>query len=57
MNIEDVSVTYDTSTGNLMGNMKINMFSLIGSEVLKGYEPPYINDINTGRENIFGTSQ
>lgn len=57
MNIEDVSVTYDTSTGNLMGNMKINMFSLIGADMLKEYEPPYIEDINTGRDNIFGTIQ
>ncbi len=57
MNIEDVSVTYDTSTGNLMGNMKINMFSLIGADMLKEYEPPYIDGINTGRDNIFGTTQ
>ncbi len=57
MNIEDLSATYDTSTGNLVGNMKINMFSLSGQDIDKTYEPPYISDIVIGRDNIFGTAR
>lgn len=53
MNISDLTATYDSSTGNIMGSMSINAYSLFGTG--KKYEAPYIDGINTGLCNIFGT--
>lgn len=53
MTIGDLSAAYDTSTGNLMGSMSIHMYSLIGTD--KVYEAPFIDGINIGLKNIFGT--
>ncbi|SHO53938.1 hypothetical protein [Anaerocolumna xylanovorans] len=55
MTIGELSTTYDTATGNLTGSMTINMYMLAGSGVQKTYEPPNMDDIKTGRDNIFGT--
>lgn len=55
MTIGDLSTTYDTATGNLTGGMTVNLYMLSGSAIQKTYEPPNMNDISTGRDNIFGT--
>jgi hypothetical protein len=55
MTIGELNTTYDTATGNLTGSMTINMYMLTGSGVEKTYEPPAMDDIKTGRDNIFGT--
>ncbi|HHV12647.1 MAG TPA: hypothetical protein GXX75_20435 [Clostridiales bacterium] len=55
MTIGDLSVTYDTSTGNLMGSMTIHMYSILVPDTDKTYEPPALDRIGTGRDNIFGT--
>lgn len=56
MSLGAVNVTFDSSTGNLMGALTINMYSLSGSEINKEYLPPFI-DGNTGRDNIFGSAE
>lgn len=55
MTIGELSATYDTDTGNLSGSMIINMYILNGSGIQKTYEPPNLDDIGTGKDNIFGT--
>lgn len=55
MTIGDLSTTYDTATGNLTGSMTVNLYMLSGTAIQKTYEPPNMNDIKTGRDNIFGT--
>lgn len=55
MTIGELNTTYDTATGNLTGSMTVNMYMLTGSGVEKTYEPPAMDDIKTGRDNIFGT--
>ncbi len=52
--IDSASISYDSSTGELMGTMMIYRYALTGTG--KVYEPPYIGDINIGTDNIFGTS-
>ncbi len=51
--INDISVSYDNTTGNLSGSLNISRYSLTGTG--KIYEPPYISDISIGTDNIFGT--
>lgn len=53
MNINDMSVAYDSSTGNLTGNMTINMYTMSGTS--KVNEPVIIDGIDIGTDNIFGT--
>jgi len=52
--IDSASVSYDSSTGNLTGSLVIKRFSLTGTG--KVYVEPYIDDINIGTDNIFGTN-
>ena len=52
--IENASLSYDSSTGELMGSMVLQRYALTGTG--KPYEPPYIDDIDIGTDNIFGTS-
>jgi TolA-binding protein len=52
--IDNVVVSYDSSTGNLAGSMVLKRFALTGTG--KDYQPPYIEDISIGTENIFGTN-
>jgi len=52
--IDSAAVSYDSSTGNLTGSLVIKRFSLTGTG--KVYEEPYIDDINIGTDNIFGTN-
>lgn len=53
--INNTAVTYDNTTGFLTGSMVITRFALSGTG--KTYDPPYIDDISIGTDNIFGTSK
>lgn len=52
-NVGDVSLSYDTETGNISGTMSINMYHLIGEGV--EYKAPEINNLSIGSKNVFGT--
>lgn len=52
-NVEEVSLSYDTETGNVSGTMSINMYHLSGKGIT--YQPPAIGNVNIGTKNIFGT--
>lgn len=51
--IDSTSVSMDGSSGDLAGTLVLKRFSLTGTG--KTYEPPHIDDINIGTDNIFGT--
>lgn len=53
-NVERISLSYDAQTGNLLGTMVVNLFSLQGND--KVYEEPYIPSMPIGNTNPFGTS-
>ena len=53
MVVDTVTASYDGTTGNLVGNMTINMYTVAGTERM--YEKPYVPAMNMGIENIFGT--
>ena len=53
--IDTISLTFDSATGNLMGNMDLGMYYLTGTD--KVYEAPKLPDVGTGTSNIFGTLQ
>ena len=52
-NIETISLAYDRSTGILVGNTEVNLYTLSGTD--KEYHPQNIDGINLGISNIFGT--
>lgn len=52
-NISSISLTYDSESGKLSGNMSVNMYFLTGTE--KVYETPNPGNIKKGTTNIFGT--
>ena len=51
MNIEAISVNYDSETNALTGNIILNLYAVTGTE--KQYEEPNISDIRLGEDNIF----
>ncbi len=51
MNIEAISVNYDSETNALTGNIILNLYAVTGTE--RKYEEPNISDIRLGEENIF----
>lgn len=53
MVIDQVTASYDASTGNLVGDMTINMFYMTGTE--NAYTEPYVPSMGIGVSNIFGT--
>ena len=53
MVVDTVTASYDGTTGNLVGSVTINMYTVSGTE--KTYEKPYVPAMNMGIENIFGT--
>lgn len=53
MTLDNMTAIYDNSTGNLAGNIAINMYSLVDNN--SAYVEPFIDYIRTGRSNIFGT--
>lgn len=52
--IDSVSVSVDSMTGKLTGNLVLVFFALEGTG--KVYEAPMIEDISIGTDNIFGIS-
>lgn len=52
-NISDISLAYDSETGNLKGTMNIAMYHILGNK--DSYEMPSIRRNNLGTRNIFGT--
>lgn len=56
MIINNISASYDTTTGLLSGSIDITMFAVKGSDNI--YTSPIINEnVPTGRNNIFGTME
>lgn len=53
MVIDQVTASYDAATGNLVGDMTINMFYMTGTE--NAYAEPYVPSMGIGVSNIFGT--
>lgn len=51
--ISNVTASFDTTTGNLMGTIVIDKFYMTGTT--QGYVPPSINDVSVGTDNVFGT--
>ncbi len=51
--IDNITVSYDSTTGNLNGTMTINYFSMTGTGV--GYEAPETNVNGLGVDCIFGS--
>ncbi len=52
-NIDEITLSYDSETGNLTGSMKINMYNLVGNGIT--YTEPAIGNVDIGLDNIFGT--
>lgn len=53
MNVESISASFDSESGNLMGQMIINQYSMIGTDRI--YIHPTFYDVLIGTSNIFGT--
>ena len=53
MVIDAVTASYDASTGNLSGQMTLNMFYMTGTD--NSYHEPYVPSMGIGVSNIFGT--
>ena len=53
MVVDTVTASYDGTTGNLVGSITINMYTVTGTE--RVYEKPYVPAMNVGIDNIFGT--
>ena len=53
MTLDNVNVSYDTSTGNLTGTIIVNIFSMSGTE--RTYTEPDAGSVAYGTDNIFGT--
>ena len=53
MVVDSVTASYDGLTGNLIGNVTINMYAVGGTERI--YEKPYVPAMNMGIDNVFGT--
>lgn len=51
MNIQSISVNYNSETDELAGNLVLNLYTVTGTG--KQYEEPSITDIRLGEENIF----
>lgn len=52
-NVGEITLSYDSETGNLMGNMTIWMYHLLGTG--EGYVDPPLDGGKLGLDNIFGT--
>lgn len=51
--IETFNASYDATTGNLSGNMEINLYCV--PELGTKYEQPDFGDMKIGTQNLFGT--
>ena len=52
MNIESISIAYDSETNGLKGNLTLNLFAVTGTD--KEYKAPDISGLSMGTGNIFG---
>ena len=52
MNINAITVSYDSETKGLTGSLSLNLFAVTGTD--KAYLAPEINALRFGKENIFG---
>jgi len=52
MNIEAITIAYDTETNGLKGNITMNLFAVTGTG--KEYTAPDISGLSMGTGNIFG---
>lgn len=53
MTLDQVSASFDPTSGNLSGNLTINLFSMTGTG--KSYTQPDAGTVSYGTKNIFGT--
>lgn len=53
--VENISVSYDNSTGNLSGTMTVNMYAVSGTD--RTYTAPNVPGVPIGTPNIFQTSE
>lgn len=51
-NVESISLSYDSSTSNLLGTMTVNCYSIAGTDEV--YTKPVIPTMPIGTDNIFG---
>lgn len=54
-NVENVTLSFDPTTGRLVGSMLVNMYALDGTEIEKVYVEPEVPPMPIGTDNIFGT--
>lgn len=54
-NVESITLSYDSETGELSGSMTINEFSMTGDG--QSYEAPDISNVNVGNSNPFATGE
>lgn len=54
-NVENVTLSFDPSTGRLVGSMLVNMYAIDGTEIEKVYMEPEVPPMPLGTDNIFGT--
>lgn len=52
-NVEELTLSYESGTGMLVGNMTVNMYALAGAG--REYEPFVVPSMPLGTDNIFGT--
>lgn len=52
-NIETITLSYEAGSGELVGSMTVNMYSVVGTD--KMYETPSVPSMSLGTDNIFGT--
>lgn len=53
MTLDNVTASFDSSTGNLTGSLSVNLFSMTGTG--KTYTEPDAGSVAYGTNNIFGT--
>lgn len=53
--IDTIALSFDSTTGNLIGTMNLGMYYLTGAD--KVYETPKVEGVEHGTSNIFGTVQ
>lgn len=53
MTLDNVTASFDSSTGNLTGSITVNLFSMAGTG--KTYTEPDAGSVAYGTDNIFGT--
>lgn len=52
-NVESITLSYEAGSGELVGSMLVNMYSVTGTD--KPYAAPEVPAMSLGTDNIFGT--